>query len=339
VIEKENGLADQYAAALMYYLKGGGETALSQAYETGRKAMALGKGVLDMVAIHHEALARALRESEQNNGPRSVGELITNAGHFFEEAVSSYEIAHRGFREASDVVRHTLQLGIVLSHELRTPITSILASGGMLQEVLAADPDTVEGKLLANIRAGTLTLKARTDELMDTIGFRSGALKLRTEPVDLCPVLKQICQRLEPVVADAELELRLQVIGEIPLIRLDVQRFEQVVANLVQNAIKYGADGQYIDVQAEANESHVSVAVQDYGRGIAPWHRARLFQPYFRADEDSGRVTGMGIGLALCQEIVRNHGGEISVESERGKGSRFKILLPIHGKRPEAGRT
>lgn len=336
MIEKESSLVDEYAAAMMFYLKGGGEPALAQAYETGRKAMALGKGVLDMVVIHHQALAQALRET---NGSRPVDEIITTAGHFFEEAVSSYEIAHRGFREASDVVRHTLQLGIVLSHELRTPITSILASGGMLQEVLAADADTVEGKLLANIRAGTLTLKARTDELMDTIGFRSGALKLRTESVDLCAVLKQICQRLEPVVRDAELQLRLQVQGEIPAIRVDVQRFEQVVANLVQNAIKYGSDGEFIDVQAEATDGHVMVAVQDYGRGIAPWHRARLFQPYFRADEDAGRVTGMGIGLALCQEIVRNHGGEISVESEKGKGSRFKILLPVHGKRSEARGT
>lgn len=107
----------------------------------------------------------------------------------------------------------------------------------------------------------------------------------------------------------------------------------------MQNAVKYGADGQYIDLEAETGDSRLLVAVKDYGRGIAPWHRAKLFQPYFRADEDQGRVTGMGIGLALCQEIVRNHGGEISVDSERGKGSRFKIVLPVYAQRVEAGGT
>ncbi|MBI4220227.1 MAG: hypothetical protein HY682_08810 [Chloroflexi bacterium] len=326
----------EYSAALRSYLIGGGEEALTHAYDTGRRAMATGKGVLDMVVIHHQALAEVVRELP---GDMSVSDIVQTASDFLKEALSSYEIAHRGFREASDVIRQTLQLGIVLAHELRTPITSVLASSGMLQEILNPGPDSHEAKLLANIRAGTMTLKARTDELMDTIGFRAGTLKLRAEPVEAGPLLREIFERLEPVVAQAGLALRLSIPERLPIVKVDVQRFEQVVANLVQNAVKYGADGQYIDLEAETGDSRLLVAVKDYGRGIAPWHRAKLFQPYFRADEDQGRVTGMGIGLALCQEIVRNHGGEISVDSERGKGSRFKIVLPVYAQRVEAGGT
>jgi signal transduction histidine kinase len=321
-------LAEEYLRTLQDYIAGAGETALLQAYDLGRKAVANGMGVLEMAALHHEVLATILaRTVSPEEGVRTV----RTAESFFGEAASPFESTHRGFLEASVMLRHVLQFADVLCHELRAPLSAIRSSAGLLQDALHPATHSTVGMLLANVQAAAAALKARTDDLVDLAGFQAGTLSIHVVPVDVGAVLRKLCEGVKPEARRAGLRLTLEVPEKLPGIQADPARVEQVVSNLVRNAMKYGSEGGRIDVRAVPAEDRLLIEVQDYGIGISPSDQLRLFQPYFRVERDRERAGGLGIGLALCKQLVEAHGGKIWVESEVGKGSTFKFSLPLGG--------
>lgn len=315
-------------AALQDCFSGGGEATLARVYELGRRAVAEGLGPLEWAAIHHEAMMTVLPRTLTRG---ETTQKIKAATDFFLESLSPFEMTHRGYWEATAMVRQVVQSAAVLSHELRNPLTSVLASADMLREMLSLDPQSTPGKLLANILVGAEVLRARMDDLVDIAGFQSGQLSMHVVPVKVGALLRELFQRLEPVVARAGLRFHSVIRKNLPVIQADPRRLEQVVTNLVQNAIKYGSDGGRINIRARLIEKSVMVEVQDYGHGISPSDQSKLFQLYFRAEQDRKSITGLGIGLALCRQLIEAHGGKIWVESEIGKGSSFKFSLPVAG--------
>jgi two-component system sensor histidine kinase BaeS len=137
---------------------------------------------------------------------------------------------------------------------------------------------------------------------------------------------------MEPVATRIGVELHLSVPEALPPLYADPNRLEQVVNNLLYNALRYGADGKRIDARALGRGGMIRIEVQDYGQGIDPAARMKIFEPKVRPVRVSGAYTDMGIGLALCRELVEQHGGVISLNSEEGKGSLFAIELPIDRK-------
>jgi signal transduction histidine kinase len=318
---------EEYKAALKDYLVAGGETALMRAYELGRRAVADGLGVLEWAAIHHEATTRIL--------PRTLPqeELVhwmKASSDFFTESLSPFEITHRGFKEASAMVRTVVQFAAMLAHELRTSITSVMLSAEMLQSVLHVEPQSTLSKFLTNIVTGARAIEARTDDLIDMAAFQSGTFSIRPVVLDIRSLLCELRQRLEPEVTRAGLRLIVDVPENLPFLPADPKRLEQVVTNLVQNAIKYGWDGGRIYLRARTVDESVIVEIQDYGKGISLSDQSKLFQLYFRSDQSRKHVKGLGIGLALCKQLVEAHGGKLWVESKVGKGSSFKFSLPLH---------
>jgi len=318
-------LKEQYTCSLKEYLAGAGEVALERAYEIGRRAIAEGLGVLEMVEIHREAVGKALPEalSAEENA------RLAKASDFFEESLSPFEITHRGFQETKVLLRHVLQFSSVLAHELRAPLSSIMASAGMLQDILKLDQNSMEGKLLNNILAGAEALRSRLDDLMDLAAFQSGNMSIRTTPVNVAELLRALSQRLQPEAARAGIILNLELPDHLPQVTADARRLEQVVSNLVHNAIKFSPSFGKVDIIAEVKENALIVKVRDYGIGIAPDDQARLFQPYMRVEKDRDRFPGLGIGLALCRQLVEAHGGEDLGGGELGKGSTFGFSLPL----------
>ncbi len=169
-------LEQVYAKALRKYLSGGGEEDLTVAYSLGRLALTEGIGVLDMVLLHHNVLTEIWSDDEATEVKPAE---VAKAAVFLNEALSCFEITHQGFREATAVMNRVISFATVLCHELRTPLTSILTSAGMLQELLRADPGSPETKLLDNVLTSAKILKARTDDLVDIVGFQSGTLTLK----------------------------------------------------------------------------------------------------------------------------------------------------------------
>lgn len=318
-----NDLSLQYVKALLAHSLDASERTLARGNELGRQALANGLGVLDIVIMHHSFLDLL---AGQNNTKASLS--YRASADFLCEALSPFEITHKGFRDATETMARVIRFAAVVCHELRTPLTSILNSAGMLQEVLNADPVSSEFKLLANVMTATNLLKARTDDLVDLVGFQSGTLSLKPRPMDVLLLLKGIQQQMEPVVRQAGMEVSVEVREKLPLVNADPERLDQALSNLVENAVKYASEGKRVDLRAYVADDTVVIEVQDYGQGISLWDRMKLFQPNFIDPRNRNEVPGLGIGLALCRQIVELHRGTITMDSEKGKGSLFRISLP-----------
>jgi signal transduction histidine kinase len=220
-----------------------------------------------------------------------------------------------------------------LSHELKTPLTSIIAAAGLLAEELETTGDESYQKLSQTIIHNANILEKRLAELMDTVKTGSGRLQLQLEPVDMKSLLQGIGWQLSPIVQGKKQKLNMDVPGSLPIIHGDGQRLEQVVLNLMTNATKFTPEGGNITLRAHQQDSGLVVEVQDNGIGIPKEAQSRLFKPYSRLSADTQRHPGLGLGLALSKQVVELHGGRIWVESEPGKGSTFSFSVPLDARK------
>jgi signal transduction histidine kinase len=221
-----------------------------------------------------------------------------------------------------------------LSHELKTPLTSIIAAAGLLAEELETG-DRSHQKLIQTIIHNANTLETRLAELLDIVKTGSGKLQLQLEPVDMKSLILGTCQQMSPLLQGKRQQLNTDLSDAVPIIHGDGQRLEQVLLNLLNNAAKFTPEGGHILVRARKNDADLVIDVRDDGIGIAREEQSRLFKPYSRLSSDRQRHPGLGLGLALAKQVVELHGGKIWVESEPGKGSTFSFSLPRHPvKRP-----
>ena len=216
-----------------------------------------------------------------------------------------------------------------LSHELKTPLTSIIAAAGLLAEELQEKGDEPYQKLTANIIHNANTLESRLAELLDTVKAGSGRIQLQIEPVDAKSLLQGVGWQIGPLVQSRGQNLSVDLPKSLPLIQADGQRLEQAVLNLMTNASKFTAKGGHITLRARKLDTELLIEVQDDGIGIPVEEQPRLFKPYSRLSADRQRHPGLGLGLALAKQVVELHRGKIWVDSEPGKGSTFSIKLPL----------
>jgi len=215
-----------------------------------------------------------------------------------------------------------------LSHELKTPLTSIIAAAGLLAEELQTTADESHQKLIQTIIHNANTLETRLAELLDIVKTGSGSLQLQFEPVDIKSLVLGTCMQISPLLRGKGQKLKTDLPGSLPIIRGDGQRLEQVLLNLMNNATKFTPEGGNISVRVRKQDSGLVIEVQDDGIGIAKEQQSRLFKPYSRLSSDRQRHPGLGLGLALSKQVVELHGGRIWVDSEPGKGSTFSFFLP-----------
>jgi len=215
-----------------------------------------------------------------------------------------------------------------LRHELKTPLTSIIAAAGLLAEELEEAGEESYQKLTQNIMHNANILEIRLDELLEIVKTGSGKLKVQLVPVDVKSLLQGVGWQIAPLVQSKGQKLSIDLPDSLPLIQADGQRLEQVVLNLMTNATKFTQEGGDIFLRARALDSELLVEVQDNGMGISREAQEKLFKPYSRLNADMKSHPGLGLGLALAKQVVELHGGRIWVESELGKGSTFAFSLP-----------
>jgi PAS domain S-box-containing protein len=217
----------------------------------------------------------------------------------------------------------------VLAHELRTPLTPVLASLEMARDSLASDPSRVQYKLVKNAMDGAENLRMRLEELLDMARFSRGVFTLNPVEIDTGEFLKTVALRYSPTLKNKAQELIIGLPVDLPKITADPSRLEQVIVNLLSNAGKYSPGQTRITLQASAVPEGILVEVKDQGIGIPPQEINDLFTPYHRVSETAQKYSGIGLGLAVCKQIIEAHKGRIWVESELGKGSTFKFILPL----------
>ncbi len=217
----------------------------------------------------------------------------------------------------------------MVSHELRNPIHSLNGFVKVVLQGRAGALTSLQQEFLTMADDQIEQLKSRIAELLEYNRFKAGRLALHPETGDLALLIAGTVNRLALQAEQNGLSL-VNRTPDLPLCRLDSQRIGQVLTNLIENAIKATPSGGVITVTAETHDTEVWVRVSDTGVGIPANELARVFQRFYQVAKHRGTTSGnLGLGLAICQQIVEGHGGRIWVESEEGLGTTFTFALPL----------
>lgn len=242
----------------------------------------------------------------------------------------------RSYREAQNAIRLRDELLAIASHELRTPLTTVSAHAQLMLRRLArdgaTDPAAVERSFgMISQQAGKLT--RLIEQLLDVSRLEAGRVTLARQMTDVGDLLQR-------VIGAAEVRARQRIVAQVPTgvwAWVDPLRLDQMVTNLLDNAIKYGAEDRPIEVALSGSVDQpggqIEISVRDYGAGIPAESRSRLFERFFQAHAE-GYKSGMGLGLFISRQVAELHGGQIEAEAPLDGGTRFVIRLPAT---PEAG--
>jgi signal transduction histidine kinase len=217
-----------------------------------------------------------------------------------------------------------------VSHELRTPLTAIKGLVETLRAGAVDDPE-VRDQFLETVEGETDRLIRLVSDLLTLSRADSEALNLQCEPVDLAQLARATAERLVPQAEAQGVGLRVQASPNAPLALADQDRIQQVLVNLLDNAVKYSRPGGIVTISVDgAEEQQIRVQVQDKGIGIPAEDLARIGERFYRADKARSRTEGgSGLGLAIAQALIQAHGGQLSLESQEGQGTIVTFTLPI----------
>jgi signal transduction histidine kinase len=249
-----------------------------------------------------------------------------------EELLANIEALLRLQQRAQDAVSARDEFLAVAAHELKTPLTALRLHLERALYLAARSPPgslpkaTVEKSLNPSLRQIN-RLQRLLDALLDVSRVTSHRLWLDVSAVDLVETVRELALRLETHTRDGGVELRSELPHEPLIIFGDRLRLEQVLTNLVTNAIKYGS-GRPVHIHLEQRPDHAAILVKDQGIGIAMEDQARIFGRFERATV-ARQSESLGLGLYIAKEIVTAHGGTITVTSEPGQGATFQVLLPL----------
>jgi two-component system phosphate regulon sensor histidine kinase PhoR len=224
-----------------------------------------------------------------------------------------------------------------LSHELRTPLASLRAVVETLQDGALADPPAAE-RFLRRAENEVNTMTQMVEELTELSQIESGQVRLRLVPVAVDRLIDVPLERLRSQAEHAGAQLSVEIAAGTPWVLADEERVQQVVTNLLHNAIKFTPPGGRIRLiagqsEAAGQEGQVLFEVQDSGIGIAKADLPRVFERFYKSDRARTRGQGgTGLGLAIARHIVEAHGGRIWVKSKIGKGSSFYFTMPAAGR-------
>jgi two-component system phosphate regulon sensor histidine kinase PhoR len=231
-------------------------------------------------------------------------------------------------KRASDLSQLQLDFLSKVSHEFKTPLTSIR----MFTETLAEDrllTDEQKRQCLRMLESETKRLDTMIGRLLDFGRMEAGKMTYHRQPEPLQAVVDTALKAFEPIRLRERVDLTLDVGSDLPLILADREMMGQAVLNLLQNAVKYGGEDKSIRLSCEAKNGKVTVSVRDTGPGIPRKEHRRIFERFYRIDDRLSRQQqGSGMGLAIVHHVVQAHGGQVRVRNLPAGGAEFIISLP-----------
>ena len=259
-------------------------------------------------------------------------ELIRSA---FQTAINRYTVEIKEIEamaeKATEANEFKTQFIARMGHELRTPLGAMMGMAEMLQEGIYGQLTPEQKDITQRIINNAIVLKQIFADLLDQSQIESGQLRLREEAFSPQVLTEEVHSNFLPLALQKGLTLQVEVGSNLPhMIIGDKTRIEQILSNLVVNAIKYTETGS-IKIQAyRDNATHWAIEVKDTGIGIAPEHLTYIFEPFRQTDESISRKHGgVGLGLAIVQQLVTAMNGTIDVKSKFGQGSQFTVILPL----------
>ena len=243
------------------------------------------------------------------------------------------EVAAARVRASEAAVAARDEFLAVAAHELRTPLTSMLLHIEAIERTLPAEsaaestmqvPPT-EQKRIAAVARQARRLSGLIDSMLDVSKLTGGHLSLELAEIDVAALVREVAQRFTPDAAAASCPLTLRLDQPVKAV-LDATRLDQIVTNLIGNALKYGA-GEPVEISVEGDETVIRLTVRDHGIGISPADQQRIFRRFERA-ADERQYSGAGLGLWITSELVKALGGRITLHSSPGAGASFTVVLP-----------
>ena len=229
-----------------------------------------------------------------------------------------------------EVDRMKTEFVSLVSHELRTPLTSIKGYTEMVLDGDAGEINEEVEEFLGVVLNNSERLVGLVNELLDISRIESGRIKLNIEPVNLDDIVQTVTATMKQSISDKRQTLEVDIDAAVTEVIGDKDKLVQVLTNYVSNAYKYTGSGGNIRININKENNHANVSVHDNGHGISPEDQARLFTRFYRVDNAMTReVGGTGLGLSIVKQLINLMGGDVGVESELGKGSRFWFTVPL----------
>lgn len=211
-----------------------------------------------------------------------------------------------------------------VSHELKTPLASSDFSLKLLEDERVGTLTSEQKELVQSLKEDNKRLLRILSELLDMSQVESGKIQLDLQPVAPADLVNKAIASIQNVAKEKNISIKNEITGSLPPIHADADKTTWVLINFLTNAIRYSAENTEIVVAARQKDNSVEFSVQDFGKGIDPKYKDRIFDRYFKIP---GTREGTGLGLAICNEFIEAQGGRVAVESAPGKGSRFSFVL------------
>jgi two-component system sensor histidine kinase SenX3 len=242
-------------------------------------------------------------------------------------------------RRAQELARQQMEFVAAVSHELRTPVSVIGAAAGNLADGVVGDPQRVR-KYGETIQGEARRLAETVERVLQLAGIAAGSSAAARAPIAPADLVHDSLNGCRVEIDAAGFNVEVAIAEELPMVGGDVTALRSALQNLISNAVKYGGNARWLRVSARrdagaGNREQVIFAVEDRGMGIDADDRKHIFEPFYRGrDAVSQQIQGSGLGLNLVKRIVEAHAGQVSVNSEPGKGSTFTLALPAVHDRP-----
>jgi signal transduction histidine kinase len=252
-----------------------------------------------------------------------LGRLVATAV----QNIRAYEAERRRVEELHQLSRLRADFVSLVSHELRSPMAAVIGAARTLQDRWRSLAPEQREAFLALIGDETSRLAALIGDVLDTSRLEAGTFSYRFEDVDLGQLVRDAVQTA--AVAQQDVRVVASMHATLPAIRGDRERLRQVLANLIDNAVKYSPEGGEVQVRAGAENGAVRISVHDHGPGIPLDQQVRIFEKFGRADVPGGSKPGTGLGLFIARSIAEAHGGRLDVSSSPEQGAAFTLTLPV----------
>ncbi|MFH0752954.1 MAG: ATP-binding protein [Candidatus Omnitrophota bacterium] len=289
-------------------------------------AAPINEGDEELITILASQLARSIENSQ-------LFEQVYRSSQMLETKVNerTKELS-QVLREVEDISKKKSEFISAVSHELRTPLTSIKGYASILMTGKVGDIPIAVKERLAKINSHSDNLVKLINDLLDISRIESGRVEMKMARQDIKPMLENISDLLTPQLKDKGVTLKINIPQNMPLLEYDPTQVDRVFINLISNAIKFTPNGGNISINTHLNTTHdeASFEVADTGIGIKKEDLSRIFDEFFRVDNDINmKVKGTGLGLALAKNIVEAHFGRMWVTSEVGHGTSFHFTIPV----------
>ncbi len=279
-----------------------------------------GGKILGVIGIHVRDLPEPLSASQN----QLLGMFVSQAALAMERAKLAEDAEQVRISAETERMRNVLLTTV--SHDVRTPLAAITGAATSLLDQKVSYSGEQSRELLLTIRQESERLNAMVTEILDLTRLESGAIQANREWYPLEEVVGGALARLESAIRGRD--VRVKMPGTVVSVPVDPVLIEQVLINLVENAVKYTPSGTPIEIEGEALDGEIEVRVLDQGPGIPPGELDRIFEKFYRIEPDR-RLPGTGLGLPICRAILAAHGGRIWAENRPSGGACFRFRIPL----------